>query len=114
MSDLIVGLYEDWLWLDERIETVTREIEAIAACPVAVESPPLAVAACPVAVGRTSRVSFPPAAALSMRSGRPASWSDTTILRIRLAKTDRHRASSSTLAGRTRSAPSRSVLRTEP
>jgi transposase len=29
MSDLIVGLYEDWLWLDERIETVTREIEAI-------------------------------------------------------------------------------------
>ncbi len=29
MSDLIVGLYEDWLWLDERIETVTREIEQI-------------------------------------------------------------------------------------
>lgn len=29
MSDLIVGLYEDWLRLDERIETVTREIEAI-------------------------------------------------------------------------------------
>jgi transposase len=29
MSDLIVGLYEDWLWLDERIETVTREIGAI-------------------------------------------------------------------------------------
>jgi transposase len=29
MTDLIVGLYEDWLWLDERIETVTREIEAI-------------------------------------------------------------------------------------
>ncbi len=29
MSDLIVGLYEDWLWLDERIETITREIEAI-------------------------------------------------------------------------------------
>lgn len=29
MSDLIVGLYEDWLWLDERIETVTREIETI-------------------------------------------------------------------------------------
>jgi transposase len=29
MSDLIVGLYEDWLWLDERIETVTREIEEI-------------------------------------------------------------------------------------
>lgn len=29
MSDLIVGLYEDWLWLDERIETITGEIEAI-------------------------------------------------------------------------------------
>ena len=29
MSDLIVGLYEDWLQLDERIETVSREIEAI-------------------------------------------------------------------------------------
>jgi transposase len=29
MSDLIVGLYEDWLWLDERIETVTREIEEV-------------------------------------------------------------------------------------
>jgi transposase len=31
MADLIVGLYEDWLWLDERIETVTAEIETIAA-----------------------------------------------------------------------------------
>jgi transposase len=29
MSELIVGLYEDWLWLDERIETVTRKIEEI-------------------------------------------------------------------------------------
>ena len=29
MSDLIVGLYEDWLWLDERIETVSKEIEEI-------------------------------------------------------------------------------------
>ena len=29
MSDLIVGLYEDWLWLDERIETVSREIKHI-------------------------------------------------------------------------------------
>jgi len=29
MSDLIVGLYEDWLWLDERIETITGEIEEI-------------------------------------------------------------------------------------
>src|ERR1700687_920902 len=29
MSDLIVGLYEDWLWLDERIETLTGEIERI-------------------------------------------------------------------------------------
>jgi transposase len=27
MNELIVGLYEDWLWLDERIETVTRKIE---------------------------------------------------------------------------------------
>lgn len=31
MSDLIVGHYEDWLWLDERIETITNEIEKIAA-----------------------------------------------------------------------------------
>jgi transposase len=29
MGDLIVGLYEDWLWLDERIETITREIEEL-------------------------------------------------------------------------------------
>ena len=29
MSDLIVGLYEDWLWLDERIEALTAEIEQI-------------------------------------------------------------------------------------
>jgi transposase len=29
MSDLIMGLYEDGLWLDERIETVSREIEKI-------------------------------------------------------------------------------------
>jgi len=29
MSDLIVGLYEDWLWLDERVETITGEIEEI-------------------------------------------------------------------------------------
>jgi transposase len=28
-SDLVVGLYEDWLWLDERIDTITREIEEI-------------------------------------------------------------------------------------
>ena len=29
MSDIIVGLYEDWLWLDERIEGLTAEIEMI-------------------------------------------------------------------------------------
>jgi transposase len=29
MSDIIVGLYEDWLWLDERIESTTSEIEQI-------------------------------------------------------------------------------------
>jgi transposase len=29
MVDLIVGLYEDWLWLDERIETITGEIEQL-------------------------------------------------------------------------------------
>ena len=29
MSDIIVGLYEDWLWLDERIESTTSEIERI-------------------------------------------------------------------------------------
>jgi transposase len=28
-GQLIVGLYEDWLWLDERIETITKEIEKI-------------------------------------------------------------------------------------
>jgi transposase len=29
MANLITGLYEDWLWLDERIESVTGEIEAL-------------------------------------------------------------------------------------
>lgn len=29
MHHLIIGLYEDWLWLDERIETISREIEEI-------------------------------------------------------------------------------------
>jgi transposase len=29
MADLIVGLYEDWLWLDERIETLSGEIDMI-------------------------------------------------------------------------------------
>ena len=29
MSSIIVGLYEDWLWLDERIESTTKEIEEI-------------------------------------------------------------------------------------
>ena len=29
MSDILVGLYEDWLWLDERIESTTSEIELI-------------------------------------------------------------------------------------
>lgn len=29
MTGIIFGLYEDWLWLDERIETTTREIELI-------------------------------------------------------------------------------------
>jgi transposase len=29
MNDLIVGLYQDWLWLDERIESITGEIEMI-------------------------------------------------------------------------------------
>ena len=29
MTDIIVGLYEDWLWLDERIESMTGEIEKI-------------------------------------------------------------------------------------
>ncbi len=32
MHNLIIGLYEDWLWLDERVETVTGEIEAISKC----------------------------------------------------------------------------------
>jgi len=27
MSDILVGLYEDWLWLDKRIESTTSEIE---------------------------------------------------------------------------------------
>ena len=29
MDGIIVGLYEDWLWLDERIESTTNEIEMI-------------------------------------------------------------------------------------
>ena len=29
MSDIIIGLYEDWLWLDERIESITDDIETI-------------------------------------------------------------------------------------
>lgn len=29
MDQIIVGLYEDWLWLDERIESTTGEIELI-------------------------------------------------------------------------------------
>jgi transposase len=29
MADIIVGFYEDWLWLDERIESLTNEIEKI-------------------------------------------------------------------------------------
>jgi transposase len=29
MNDIIVGLHEDWLWLDERIESMTTEIEII-------------------------------------------------------------------------------------
>ncbi len=29
MNDIIIGLYEDWLWLDERIEGLTQEIEMI-------------------------------------------------------------------------------------
>lgn len=29
MHDIIIGLYEDWLWLDERIEGTTKEIEEI-------------------------------------------------------------------------------------
>ena len=29
MSDIIVGLYEDWLWLDERIDSTTKEIDKI-------------------------------------------------------------------------------------
>lgn len=29
MSDIIIGLYEDWLWLDERIQNTTSEIELI-------------------------------------------------------------------------------------
>jgi transposase len=29
MSDIIVGLYEDWLWLDERIESTSNEIELV-------------------------------------------------------------------------------------
>lgn len=32
MEDIIVGLYEDWLWLDERIDSTTDEIEKISRC----------------------------------------------------------------------------------
>ena len=30
MQTTLIGLYEDWLWLDERIETVSRDIAEIA------------------------------------------------------------------------------------
>lgn len=40
ISDLIVGLFEDWLWLDERIETVTHEIEEISQNEANCELPP--------------------------------------------------------------------------
>lgn len=29
MRELIIGLYEDWLWLDRRIETITQKIEGV-------------------------------------------------------------------------------------
>lgn len=29
MRQLIIGLYDDWLWLDKRVDTITREIEEI-------------------------------------------------------------------------------------
>ena len=29
MNDLILDLYDEWLWLDERINKVTNEIEAV-------------------------------------------------------------------------------------
>jgi len=29
IANLIVGLYEDWLWLDKRIETITSEINQL-------------------------------------------------------------------------------------
>ena len=29
MHDIIIGLYEDWLWLDERIESVSSEIDLL-------------------------------------------------------------------------------------
>ena len=32
MGDIIIGLYQDWLWLDERIESTTNDIEAISQC----------------------------------------------------------------------------------
>ena len=32
MSDIIVGLYEDWHWLDKRIESTSYEIETISKC----------------------------------------------------------------------------------
>jgi transposase len=30
MAELIAGLYEDWIWLDKRVESITAEIEQIA------------------------------------------------------------------------------------
>jgi transposase len=32
MGDIIIGLYQDWLWLDERIDSITNDIEAISQC----------------------------------------------------------------------------------
>ena len=55
MADLIVGLYEDWLWLDERIESVTLEIEQIAqtetSCQRLMSVPPVISTAMVAAIG---------------------------------------------------------------
>lgn len=82
MGELIVGLYEDWLWLDERIETITKEIEDISQregnCLRLMSVPgvgPLISTAVVAAIGRPEKVAMwvdapsPAVHVLAMRHG---------------------------------------------
>ncbi len=83
MADLIVGLYENWLWLDERIETITREIEELgrreANCQRLMSIPgvdPLIFTAMVAAIGMDCRWS----SIKSLRNFTSSPWSAATLL----------------------------------